>query len=132
VETGGGLEALINVFLTSVPDAGEGQLPAPAAICILHLPLNYNLVITAVQDSLANIIQFNNILSSMSKSLELALTLMKFENISVCRFYPSLVYVISRHWISLNLSHSSICTMALGPTWPVTEMSTRNLPEGKG
>jgi hypothetical protein len=29
-----------------------------------------------------------------------------------------------------NLPNLSSCTMALGSTWPLTEMSTRNLPEG--
>jgi hypothetical protein len=28
-----------------------------------------------------------------------------------------------------NLANSSSCTMALSSTWPLTEMSTRNLPE---
>jgi hypothetical protein len=32
----------------------------------------------------------------------------------------------------LNLPNPSICTMALGWTQPLTEMSTRNLPGGKG
>jgi hypothetical protein len=31
-----------------------------------------------------------------------------------------------------NLSLPSSCTMALGWTQPLTEMSTRNLPGGKG
>jgi hypothetical protein len=31
-----------------------------------------------------------------------------------------------------NLPNSSSRTMALGPTQPLTEMSTRNLPGGKG
>jgi hypothetical protein len=30
-----------------------------------------------------------------------------------------------------NLPHPSSLTMALGSTQPLTEMSTRNLPEGK-
>jgi hypothetical protein len=30
-----------------------------------------------------------------------------------------------------NLPNSSSCTMALGSTQPLTEMSTRNLPGGK-
>jgi hypothetical protein len=30
-----------------------------------------------------------------------------------------------------NLSNLSSCTMALGSTQPLTEMSTRNLPGGK-
>jgi hypothetical protein len=31
-----------------------------------------------------------------------------------------------------NLLNPSSCTMALGSTQPLTEMSTRNLPGGKG
>jgi hypothetical protein len=34
-------------------------------------------------------------------------------------------------WIFLNLSNPSSCNMAQGSTQPLTEMSTRNLPEGK-
>jgi hypothetical protein len=35
-------------------------------------------------------------------------------------------------WIFLNLPNPSIRIMALGSTQPLTEMSTRNLPGGKG
>jgi hypothetical protein len=31
-----------------------------------------------------------------------------------------------------NLPNPSSCTMGLGPTQPLTEMSTRNIPGGKG
>jgi hypothetical protein len=31
-----------------------------------------------------------------------------------------------------NLPNPSSCTMVLGPTQPLTEISTRNLPGGKG
>jgi hypothetical protein len=36
------------------------------------------------------------------------------------------------HWIFFNAPSPSSSTMALGSTQPVTEMSTRNLPGGKG
>jgi hypothetical protein len=35
-------------------------------------------------------------------------------------------------WILFNLPNSFSRTMALGSTQPLTEMSTRNLPGGKG
>jgi hypothetical protein len=35
-------------------------------------------------------------------------------------------------WILLNLTNPSSRTMALGSTQPLTEMSTRNVPGGKG
>jgi hypothetical protein len=35
-------------------------------------------------------------------------------------------------WIFFNLPNPSSRTVALGSTQPLTEMSTRNLPEGKG
>jgi hypothetical protein len=39
---------------------------------------------------------------------------------------------IPRRWIFFNLPNLSSCTMALGSTQPLTEMSTRNIPGGKG
>jgi hypothetical protein len=36
------------------------------------------------------------------------------------------------HWIFFNWPNPSSCTMALGSTQPLTEMSTRNLPGSKG
>jgi hypothetical protein len=39
---------------------------------------------------------------------------------------------IPMRWIFLNLPNSSSHIMALGSTQPLTEMSTRNLPGGKG
>jgi hypothetical protein len=39
---------------------------------------------------------------------------------------------IRMRWIFFNLLNSSSSTMALGSTQPLTEISTRNLPGGKG
>jgi hypothetical protein len=39
---------------------------------------------------------------------------------------------IPMRWIFFNLPNLSSRTMALGSTQPLTEMSTRTLPEGKG
>jgi hypothetical protein len=36
------------------------------------------------------------------------------------------------HWIFFNWPNPSSCIMALGSTQPITEMSTRNIPGGKG
>jgi hypothetical protein len=39
---------------------------------------------------------------------------------------------VPMRWIFFNLPNPSSRTMALGSTQPLREMSTRNLPEGKG
>jgi hypothetical protein len=39
---------------------------------------------------------------------------------------------VPMRWIFSNLPNPSIRTTALGSTQPLTEMSTRNLPGGKG
>jgi hypothetical protein len=39
---------------------------------------------------------------------------------------------VPMRWIFFNLRNPFSCTMALGSTQPLTEISTRNLPGGKG
>jgi hypothetical protein len=39
---------------------------------------------------------------------------------------------VPKRWIFFNLPNPSSRPMALGSTQPLTEMSTRKLPEGKG
>jgi hypothetical protein len=39
---------------------------------------------------------------------------------------------VPMRWIFVNLPNPSSRNMALGSTQPLTEMSTRNLPGGKG
>jgi hypothetical protein len=44
----------------------------------------------------------------------------------------SWVRLVRCHWNFFNLPNPSSCIMALGSTESLTEMSTANLPKGKG